>query len=39
METFMPHCRIIANCEKLSKVISPLRSRSLLLRVPAPSDK
>jgi replication factor C subunit 3/5 len=39
METFMPHCRIIANCEKLSKVIGPLKSRCLLIRIPAPSDK
>jgi replication factor C subunit 3/5 len=36
METFMPTCRIIANCESLSKVIMPLRSRCLQVRVPAP---
>lgn len=32
----MPTCRIIANCESLSKVIQPLRSRCLQVRVPAP---
>ena len=37
METFMPTCRIIANAESLSKVIAPLRSRCLQIRVPAPS--
>jgi len=38
METFMPSCRIIANCESLSKVILPLRSRCLQVRVPAPKE-
>lgn len=38
METFMPSCRIIANCESLSKVIMPLRSRCLQIRVPAPTE-
>ena len=33
----MPYCRIVANCESLSKVILPLRSRCLQIRVPAPS--
>jgi replication factor C subunit 3/5 len=37
METYMPYCRIVANCESLSKVILPLRSRCLQIRVPAPS--
>ena len=37
METYMPTCRIIANCESLSKVIQPLKSRCLQIRVPAPS--
>lgn len=36
METYMPYCRIVANCESLSKVIQPLRSRCLQIRVPAP---
>lgn len=39
METYMPYCRIIANCESLSKVIQPLRSRCLQVRVPAPSTQ
>jgi replication factor C subunit 3/5 len=39
METYMPTCRIIANAENLSKVIAPLRSRCLQVRVPAPSEK
>ena len=39
METYMPYCRIVANCESLSKVILPLRSRCLLIRVPAPTTK
>ena len=34
----MPSCRIIANCESLSKVILPLRSRCLQIRVPAPKE-
>lgn len=33
----MPSCRIIANCESLSKVITPLRSRCLQIRIPAPN--
>ena len=38
METYMPTCRIIANCESLSKVIQPLKSRCLQIRVPAPAE-
>lgn len=34
----MPYCRIVANAESLSKVIQPIRSRMLQVRVPAPSD-
>ena len=34
----MPSCRIIANCESLSKVIMPLKSRCLQIRVPAPKE-
>ena len=37
METYMPYCRIVANCESLSKVIQPLRSRCMQVRVPAPT--
>jgi len=39
METYMPHCRIIANAESLSRVIMPLRSRCLQIRVPAPTEQ
>lgn len=39
METYMPTCRIIANCESLSKVIQPLKSRCLQIRVPAPREQ
>lgn len=39
METYMPTCRIIANCESLSKVIQPLKSRCLQIRVPAPKEQ
>ena len=35
----MPTCRIIANCESLSKVIMPLKSRCLQIRVPAPKEQ
>ena len=38
METYMPSCRIIANCESLSKLIMPLKSRCLQIRVPAPAE-
>ena len=38
METYMPYCRIVANCESLSKVIQPLRSRCMQVRVPAPNQ-
>ena len=37
MEKYMGNCRILMNCQCISKVIEPLRSRSLLIRVPAPS--
>ena len=35
----MPYCRIVANCESLSKVMQPVKSRCLLVRVPAPSNQ
>ena len=38
METYMPFCRIVAHCESLSKIIPPVKSRCLQVRVPAPSD-
>ena len=39
MEKYINTCRIIFNCESVSKVIQPIRSRCLLVRVPAPSAK
>merc|ERR1719336_566688 len=37
MEKYMATCRIILCCESVSKVIDPLRSRCLAVRVPAPT--
>jgi len=37
MEKYMKTCRIILQCESVSKLIEPLRSRCLAVRVPAPS--
>jgi len=37
MEKYMGNCRILMNCQCISKVIEPLKSRCLLVRVPAPS--
>lgn len=39
MEKYSKRCRIILCCENYSKVIEPLRSRTLFIRVPAPSKK
>jgi len=36
MEKYVRTCRLILCCENLSKVIDPLRSRCLPIRVPAP---
>ena len=36
MEKYMANCRIIFNCESLSKVMAPLKSRWVQIRVPAP---
>jgi len=38
MEKYVHACRLILCCENLGRVIQPLRSRCLLLRVPAPSN-
>lgn len=38
METFNEKCRFIMWCQSLSKVIKPLQSRCICLRVPTPSD-
>ena len=37
MEKYAASCRIIMMCESLSKIIEPVRSRCLAIRVPAPS--
>lgn len=37
MEKYIERCRIILVCESLAKIISPIRSRCLLIRVPAPN--
>merc|ERR1712187_130872 len=37
MERYMKTCRIILTCESSSKIIPPLRSRCLAVRVGAPS--
>jgi replication factor C subunit 3/5 len=39
MEKFAATCRIILCCESLSKVIEPIRSRCLAVRVPAPTHQ
>jgi replication factor C subunit 3/5 len=36
MEKYMTNCRIIFNCENLSRVLLPLKSRCVQIRVPAP---
>lgn len=37
MEKYASTCRIILCCESLSRIIEPIRSRCLAIRVPAPS--
>ncbi|XP_032878784.1 replication factor C subunit 3 isoform X2 [Amblyraja radiata] len=37
MEKYMSTCRLILCCNSTSKVISPIRSRCLAVRIPAPS--
>ncbi|GBG30426.1 Replication factor C subunit 3 [Hondaea fermentalgiana] len=39
MEKYVRNCRLILCCENLSKVIDPLRSRCLPIRVAAPSHE
>lgn len=39
MEAYVKHCRLILVCDSLSRVIEPLRSRCLLIRVPAASHE
>eukprot|EP00939_MAST-03C_sp_MAST-3C-sp1_P001073 g1073.t1 len=39
MEKYSANCRLILCCESLCKVIDPLRSRCLAIRVPAPTSE
>lgn len=39
MEKYMANCRIIMTCTCLSKIIMPIRSRCLSLRIPSPSNE
>ncbi|EGR30507.1 replication factor C, activator 1, putative [Ichthyophthirius multifiliis] len=38
MEKYVNRCRLILCCENIGRVIQPLRSRCLLIRVPAPDE-
>jgi replication factor C subunit 3/5 len=38
MERYTNNLRIILCCNTTSRIISPIRSRCLLVRVPAPSE-
>ena len=38
MEKYVQNCRIIMLCSTLSKIIPPLRSRCVCIRVPAPTN-
>lgn len=39
MEKYIGSCRLIINCKNLSKMIEPVRSRCLAIRIPAPDIK
>jgi len=39
MEKYASVCRIIMSCENISRIINPLRSRCLSIRVPAPTNQ
>eukprot|EP00010_Vexillifera_abyssalis_P007635 CAMPEP_0201544492 /NCGR_PEP_ID=MMETSP0173_2-20130828/1113_1 /ASSEMBLY_ACC=CAM_ASM_000268 /TAXON_ID=218659 /ORGANISM="Vexillifera sp., Strain DIVA3 564/2" /LENGTH=312 /DNA_ID=CAMNT_0047952631 /DNA_START=66 /DNA_END=1004 /DNA_ORIENTATION=- len=39
MEKYMATCRLVLYCNSTSKVIDPVRSRCLLVRVPAPTHQ
>lgn len=39
MEKYIAKCRLILICENASKVILPIKSRCLMIRVGAPSEK
>jgi replication factor C subunit 3/5 len=38
MEKYMGTCRLILSCNSLTKVMAPIRSRCLSLRVPSPTE-
>jgi replication factor C subunit 3/5 len=38
MEKYAGSCKLILCCQSVTKVIDPLRSRCMIIRVPAPSD-
>lgn len=38
MEMYMKNCRMILICSKIHKLIPPIRSRCVNIRVPAPSN-
>uniref|UniRef100_A0A914CIE9 Replication factor C subunit 3 n=1 Tax=Acrobeloides nanus TaxID=290746 RepID=A0A914CIE9_9BILA len=38
MEKYAGSCKLILCCQSVTKVIDPLRSRCMVIRVPAPSD-
>lgn len=39
MEKYMTNCRLIMSCNSLTKIIPPIRSRCLSIRVPCPTEK
>lgn len=39
MEKYSGNCRIIMCCNQISKIISPIRSRCLAIRIPSPSKE
>lgn len=39
MEKYMKSCRLIMSCNSLTKIIPPIRSRCLSIRVPSPTEK
>jgi len=38
MEKYMGACRMILVCKNIHKLIAPIRSRCINLRIPAPTD-
>jgi replication factor C subunit 3/5 len=39
MEKYIQNCRLIIRCDNLSKLIDPLKSRCLMIRIPAPTNE